>query len=302
MTEWQINIREAGLPLPEAITLRVPSVPIGFARQLCRKRRVEVNDVPGNVDRTVQYGEHLLIKSSSRWLELLELSPVHPARILYEDTECLVIEKPSGLAVHNAQGHNDNLKCRLQGFLHLRREMFQVAPVHRLDAGTSGAILFGKGKKATGQLGQELMAGVMSKRYLALVQGVVVETGELTTPIRAKGSMKPALTRFRPIGNNRRATLLELELVTGRRHQIRQQLSEAGWPIIGDNRYHYRSIVAAKRLLLHCRFLGFLNPVSGHRIEIDSPLPSDFVAELQRLDFPTQGLSEFIRHKSATWP
>ncbi len=212
-----------------------------------------------------------MVKSSSRWLELLELSPVHPAEILYEDTECLVINKPAGLAVHNAQGHDDNLKSRLQGFLHLRREMFQVAPVHRLDAGTSGAILFGKGKKATSQLGQELMAGGMSKRYLALVQGVVVEAGELTAPVLAKGSMKSALTRFRPIDNNGRTTLLELELVTGRRHQIRKQLSEAGWPIIGDSRYYRRSIVAAKRLLLHCHFLACRNPISARMIEIDSP-------------------------------
>ena len=254
----------------------------------------------GNVDKTVLYGEHLLVKSSGRWLELLQLSPVHPAEILYEDKECLVIDKSAGLAVHNAQGHNDNLKSRLQGFLHLRKEMFQVAPIHRLDAGTSGAILFGKGKKATSHLGQELMAGGMSKRYLALVQGIVVEAGELTTPVLAKGSMKSALTRFRPIDNNGWTTLLELELVTGRRHQVRKQLSEAGWPIIGDSRYHHRARVAAKRLLLHCHLLAFRNPISGHRIEIDSPLPADFIAELQSLDFPTQGLSEFIRQNSAT--
>ncbi len=300
MTEWQINIREAGLCLPEAIALRVPSVPIGFARQLCRKQRVAVDAAIGNVDRTVQYGEHICVKSSSRWLELLQRSPVHPADVLYEDTECLVINKPSGLAVHNAQGHNDNLKSRLQGYLHLRREMFRIAPVHRLDAGTSGAILFGKGKRAASQLGQELMAGGMSKRYLALVRGVVVGAGELTTPVLAKGRMKSALTRFRPIDNNGRTTLLELELVTGRQHQVRKQLAEAGWPIIGDSRYHHRSMLAAKRLLLHCRFLTYRNPISDRLIEIDSPLPEDFIAELGRLDFPTYGLSAFIPQKTAT--
>ena len=300
MTAWKINIREAGLPLPEAITLRVPSAPIGFVRKLCKKQRVMVDDKVGDISRTVQYGEHILIKSSDRWLELLERSPVHPAEILYDDTECLVMNKPSGLAVHHAHGHNDNLKSRLQDFLRLRSEIFQLAPIHRLDAGTSGAILFGKGKKATGQLGQELMAGGISKRYLALVQGDVVEAGELTTPVLAKGRMKAALTRFRPLDNNGWTTLLELDLVTGRRHQIRKQLSEAGWPIIGDSRYHQRSTVAAGRLLLHCRFLAYRNPVSGRMIEIDSPLPEDFIAELLRLGFPTRDISEFILQNTAT--
>jgi len=259
-----------------------------------------IDGVVGDTGRTVQYGEHIFIKSSDRWLELLGHSPIQPAEVLYEDTECLVVNKPSGLAVHNAQGHDDNLKSRLQDFLHLRREVFQLAPVHRLDAGTSGAILFGKGKKATGLLGQELMAGGMNKRYQALVQGVVVEAGELTTPILAKGRMQPALTRFRPIIDNGGTTLLELELVTGRRHQIRKQLSEAGWPIIGDDRYHYRSTVAARRLLLHCCFLAYRNPLNGRMIEIGSPLPEDFIAELQRLGFSTDDIPEFIPQNNAT--
>jgi len=300
MTEWRVNIREAGFPLPEAIILRVPSAPIGFVRKLCKKQRVVVGGMVGNINQTVQFGEHIFIKSSDRWHELLQHSPIQPAEILYEDTECLVLNKPSGLAVHNSQGHDDNLKSRLQVFLHQRREIFQLAPIHRLDAGTSGAILFGKGKKATGQLGQVLMAGRMNKRYLALVQGVVVEAGELTTPVLAKGRMKPALTRFRPIDDNGWATLLELELVTGRRHQIRKQLFEAGWPIIGDSRYHNKSTVTAGRLLLHCRFLAYQNPVSNRMIEIDSPLPEDFIAELRRLGFPTHGILEFIPQNTAT--
>jgi 23S rRNA-/tRNA-specific pseudouridylate synthase len=144
------------------------------------------------------------------------------------------------------------------------------------------------------------MAGGMSKRYLAVVHGVVGAAGELTTPVSAKGSMKPALTRFRPLKNNGRASLVELELVTGRRHQIRQQLSEAGWPIIGDKRYHQRSTVTSRRLLLHCCFLAFANPVSEHMVEIESPLPENFVAEVDRLGPPALDILEFIPHSSAT--
>ena len=296
MTEWRVNIREAGLFLPEAITLRVPSAPIGFVRQLCKKQRVVVDNMADDVSRIVEDNQRICIKSSDRWRQLLELSPVQPAAILYEDRECLVIDKPSGLAVHHAQGHDDNLTSRVQGFLHLRKERFRVAPVHRLDVDTSGIILFGKGKKAAGQLGQSLMAGGINKRYLAVVQGVVGEAGELNTPVYAKGRIKPALARFRPLQNNGCISLLELELVTGRQHQLRQQLCEAGWPIIGDHRYHQRFAAAGGRLLLHCCYLAFTTPASDRLVEIECPLPESFVTEVKKLG-ATRDLLEVIPDK-----
>ena len=294
MTEWRVNIREAGLLLPEAINVRVPSAPIGFVRQLCKKQRVAVNNRVGDVNRTVEYQDRILIRSSVRWQQLLALSPVQPAAILYEDRNCMVINKPSGLAVHHAQGHDDNLSSRLQDLLHLRRERFRVAPIHRLDAGTSGAILFGKGKKTAGLLGRSLMTGGMNKRYLAVVQGVVSEAGELNTPVHAKGSMKPALTKCRPLTSNGCTSLIELDLITGRRHQLRRQLAEAGWPIIGDHRYHQKSTLTSGRLLLHCCFLAFPDPVNGNLVEIDCPLPESFVTAVKELGSATRGLLEFL--------
>lgn len=283
MIEWQANIREAGQLLPEAIILRVPSAPIGFVRQLCKKHRVLHGERYGDPRQKVQYQDRIAIKPSARWLEFLQLSPLHPAEILYEDRECLIINKPSGLAVHNALGHDDNLRARLEHFLRLRGERLQVAPIHRLDASTSGAILFGKGKRAAGQLGRTLMAGKIIKRYLAVVEGVVGEAGELTSPVYAKGGMKPALSRFRRLDDNGCASLVELELITGRRHQIRQQLAEAGWPIIGDLRYHHSSVGAGRRLLLHSYYLSFTHPISGRSVAIDCPPPENFTTELKRL-------------------
>lgn len=294
MTEWLTNIREAGLFLPEAISLRVPTVPLGFARQLCKKQRVMLGDSPGDTGCTVQDQDRIVVKPSARWRELLALSPLPPAAVLYEDEACLVVDKPSGLAVHKAQGHDDNLTSRVRDYLAQRRETFRVAPVHRLDAGTSGAILFGKGKKAVGQLGRLLMAGEMSKRYLAVVRGVVSEAGRLTSPVAAKGRMKPALTRLRPIADNGRTSLIELELVTGRRHQIRQQLSAAGWPIVGDDRYRQGSKPAGGRLLLHCYALAFPDPVSGRRVAISCLPPKDFVAALESSGPDTRDLSGHI--------
>jgi RluA family pseudouridine synthase len=239
----------------------------------------------------VQAGENIRIKTSQRWREVLERSPIAPAEILYEDRAVLVIDKPTGLPVHRGQGHDHNLQTRVQNFLSLRRERFRVAPVHRLDAGTSGAIVFGKGKQATGQMGRIMMAGTMSKIYLALVEGVVPTAGMLNTPVLAKGRFKKALTRYRPLACNASQTLLELELATGRRHQIRQQLSSAGWPILGDPRYPGRPGAQARRLMLHCWRLVFESPDSGLGVTVDSRLPEDFVAELTALEFPRTAVS-----------
>ncbi len=83
----------------------------------------------------------------------------------------MVLNKPAGLAIHRAVGHTDNLLHRVQDFLSLRKETFQVSPVHRLDIGTSGAVLFGKGRAAISQLGKKMIEGQFSKSYLALVSG-----------------------------------------------------------------------------------------------------------------------------------
>lgn len=295
MTEWQTNNREAGQFLPEAITLRVPSAPLGFARQLCKTQRVAVDGLICGADRVVQTGETLRIKTSQRWQEVLEQSPIHPAEILYEDRAILVIDKPTGLPVHWGQGHDHNLQSQLQAFLSLRRESFRVAPVHRLDAGTSGAIVFGKGKRATGQMGKIMMAGAMGKFYLALVEGVISTAGMLNTPVLAKGRIKKALTQYRPLARSASHTLIELELATGRRHQIRQHLSAAGWPILGDHRYRGQAGSTARRLMLHCWRLVFESPDSGLGVAVDSRLPEDFVSELSALEVPRTALSGLIR-------
>lgn len=278
-TEWRINLREADLPLLEALALRVPAAPRAFLRQLCKKQRVALNNRIAAAELCAPAGATVAVKATPRWLECLLQSRLAPERILYEDVQCLVIDKPAGLAVHHALGHDDNLMQRVRDFLHLRGENFQVAPVHRLDIGTSGAVLFGKGRAGISQLGRMIMANQASKRYLALVSGQVRRGGELTTAVPAKGSSKIALTRFRPIATSSGCTLLELELGTGRHHQIRHQLAAAGWPILGDRRYRGVLTAGLDRPFLHCHRLAFPQPARGAEVVVDCPLPG----ELQRL-------------------
>jgi 23S rRNA-/tRNA-specific pseudouridylate synthase len=199
-----------------------------------------------------------------------------------------VIDKPAGLAVHRAPGHDDNLLQRVTDFLRLRGETFRVSPAHRLDIGTSGAVLIGKGRAASGRLGKMIMAGQVAKRYLAMVSGSITEPGELTSPVPAKGRPKAALTRFRPVAAAGGCTLLELELVTGRRHQIRRQLAEAGCPVLGDTRYGGTVMPGLARIFLHCHQLIFQQPETGAMISINSALPEELQEHMQALGFPRE--------------
>jgi 23S rRNA pseudouridine955/2504/2580 synthase len=284
MTQWKINLREEKLPLLEAMALRVPTAPIAFLRQLCKKKRVKVNDDTAEASRLTSVGELITVKSSQRWLECIEKLPIKPEQILYEASDCIVLNKPAGLAIHRAVGHDDNLLHRVQDFLSLRKENFQVSPVHRLDIRTSGAVLFGKGRAAISKLGQMLIAGQFSKSYLALVSGKLIESGELDSEVPAKGKIKDALTRYKPLASTENYTLLELQLVTGRHHQIRHQLAVSGHPIVGDVRYRGEVIDELDRPFLHCHQLTFPRTKDARFITVKAPFPeglSDFLVALQ---------------------
>lgn len=272
-TEWKINQREDGLSLQEAITLRVPTAPRAFVRQLCKKGRVSTSGGATNADQTVLHGESLSIKASERFLECIQQSQLHPEQFLYEDRDCVAINKPSGIATHRAVGHEDNLLSRLQKFYRLRGENFQIAPIQRLDLGTSGIVLFGKGRSSASQLGKAITAGAFGKRYLALVSGQIEHPGTLVSDVRAKGKIKSAETFLQPLESKGGHTLLELTLGTGRQHQIRQQLASAGHPIIGDSRYDGKKLPGFDRIFLHCHQLVFPHPANDQLIEVHCPLP-----------------------------
>lgn len=290
MTQWQINLREENLLLHEALALRVPTAPTAFLRQICKKQRVTVDDDIAEASRLTRVGEKIAVKNSKRWLECIEKLPVKPEQILYEDSESIVLNKPASLAIHRAVGHEDNLLHRVQDFLSLRKENFQVSPIHRLDIGTSGAVLFGKGRAAISKLGQMLIAGQFSKSYLAVVSGKLIESGVLDSEVPAKGKIKEALTRYMPLASTENYTLLELQLVTGRHHQIRHQLAVSGHPIIGDLRYRGELINELERPFLHCYQLSFPRSNDERAITVKAPLPKGLTQLLVALQFAPEAL------------
>jgi tRNA pseudouridine65 synthase len=170
--------------------------------------------------------------------------------------------------------------------------------VHRLDRGTSGALLFARTREAAATLGQALEAGRMEKRYLALVRGAPPDEGVIdhAIPRREGGERVPAVTRFRRVAISPvdRCSLVLAQPETGRLHQVRRHFHHVSHPIIGDVNYgsgainrHYRARYALHRLALHAQSIAFDHPTTGERIVATAPVPDDLSRVLEALDLST---------------
>src|SRR5271166_859844 len=238
--------------------------------------------------------------------------------IVYEDDDIIVIDKPAGLVVHPAAGHETgtlvnaliaHCGASLSGIGGVRRPGI----VHRLDKDTTGLMVVAKTEAAHHALSRDFMLRRVDRAYAAIVWGVPTPlAGEITGNIgrsavnRKKmtvvrdGRGKPAITHYRVERSfHSQAALLECRLATGRTHQIRVHLANRGHPLIGDPVYGTRAgrevrrrsaigarIAAFTRQALHARLLGFVHPAGGGRLMFDSPLPADIhelVGNLERL-------------------
>ncbi len=262
---------------------QIPAATAGYLHQLLKKGKVLRDGKPVGAGEVLKGGETLVLPESGRLRQLIELSAARPAApvILYEDDQLLIADKPAGLAVHASEGHEEvNLIALLEERAAQRKEKFKIAPVHRLDLETSGAILFGKGRKALGELGELVMSRQLKKTYLALVSGSYSGPEELVSSVKAKGKVKDARMRVKVLGANREASLLEIDLLTGRQHQIRQQLGQLGHPLFGDRRYHGTCPAELSRVFLHSWRLAFHSPFGGEPISVTAPLPNDLTTFL----------------------
>lgn len=277
MWEWTVTRLEDNLTLLEALVLRLPWAPQGFLHQIIRKGRVRRGTQILTAGDRLATGERLQATTTSRLDELAAAGGILPQSILFEDHYVMVLCKASNLATHPGSGHEDSLLTRLRTYMTWRRAPHSVSPVHRLDAGTSGVVLFAKGRQAAGHYGKLMMAGEMEKSYLALVGGTPGLSGELNSPVTEGNVRRPALTRYRRIGQGDGVSLLRLELVTGRRHQARQHLAEAGWPIVGDQRYGGRSWRGLDHPFLHCERLSFPDFHDDRNHQVVCDLPQDMI-------------------------
>ncbi len=221
-----------------------------------------------------------------------------PLRVVYEDNDIIVVDKPAGMPVHPAPGHPDHtLVNALLARLPELRDTGSDRPgiVHRLDKDTSGLIIIARNSKAEEDLKAQFKAHTVVKVYMALVKGhLAPEDGVIEAPIgrdphhrdrmaiMEAGEGKEARTRYhvaRYIGSY---SLVEARPETGRTHQIRVHLAAIGYPVVGDTMYGIRSPDLSRQFLHACR-LGFRLPSSGKYVEFTSELPPDLAKALGEL-------------------
>jgi 23S rRNA pseudouridine955/2504/2580 synthase len=203
--------------------------------------------------------------------------------VLYEDAECAVFNKPAGLAVQGGERVGASLDAILA-------EEWGGPPflVHRLDKETSGVILVAKNRDAAARFSRLIADRAAVKRYLAICAGSAPDaSGVIDAGLCVKGRDQPALTRYRLLASNARFSLLELELETGRMHQIRRHLAQITHPVLGDDKYgdfalnrRLRAERALRRLLLHAAHLA-LPLAPGRLIAVSAPPPDYFTAFME---------------------
>ncbi len=211
--------------------------------------------------------------------------------VLYLDADLVVVAKPSGMLVHRGWGRDRRVVVNeardLLGAL--------VYPVHRLDRGTSGALVLARSSKVARSLQEAFKAGRVAKRYLALVRGIPPAEGVVDHPVpRAPGGERvAAVSEFRRLGVFERYALVEVRPLTGRLHQIRRHLKHMSWPVIGDVRYGkgehnrlFRERFGLHRLALHALELSFDHPTTGQPVAVTAPLPADLAGPLAAMSLP----------------
>jgi 23S rRNA pseudouridine1911/1915/1917 synthase len=261
----------------------------------------EVNGVTAQKAGTaVKPGDTLIIRVPDAVPAVVEKENI-PINILYQDEDIAVVNKPYGMVVHPAGGNETGTLVNallyaldgLSGIGGVKRPGI----VHRLDKDTSGILLVAKNDKAHLSLSKQLKDRSIEKHYLAVVEGEMKENeGLIDRPIgRSKRDRKkmavmedgrPSQTRWTVLECLNRAALLDVQILTGRTHQIRVHMREIHHPVAGDPVYGLKNGVKVPRMMLHAHTLAFTHPHTGERMAFTAPPPAEFSHALCGLRLP----------------
>ncbi|CRL59207.1 MULTISPECIES: 23S rRNA pseudouridine(955/2504/2580) synthase RluC [Proteus] len=297
---------EAGQRIDNFLLARLKGVPKSMIYRIIRKGEVRVNKGRIKPEYKLNAGDSIRIppvrvseKEEVAVSPKLDKVSALANCILYEDDHLMLINKPSGTAVHGGSGLSFGV---IEGLRALRPEARFLELVHRLDRDTSGVLLIAKKRSALRALHEQLRLKQMQKDYLALVRGQwqshtkvvqapllknILQSGERVVKVSNEG--KPSETRFKVEERFEFATLVKASPVTGRTHQIRVHTLHAGHPIAFDDRYGDRDfdsqLVGTKlnRLFLHASSLTFTHPSTGDQMRIEAPMDNQLRYCLQVL-------------------
>jgi len=256
-----------------------------------------VNDKEVKNSYTLKLGDVITIGEYKE--EEMSVEPENiPLDIVYEDEEVMVVNKPNGMVVHPAIGNNHG--TLVNALLYHSKSLsdvngeFRPGIVHRIDADTTGLLMVAKNNKAHEILAEELSKKQTTRKYIALVWGVIKEdTATIDAPIgrdntdRKKMAVtsinsKDAVTHLKVIERFKDATLIELQLETGRTHQIRVHMNYIEHPVVNDPVYGRRKIIDNTGQCLHAKTIGFVHPKTEKYMEFTSELPECFTNILNK--------------------
>ncbi|EWH09702.1 23S rRNA pseudouridylate synthase C [Catenovulum agarivorans DS-2] len=304
---FDIDLDNSGQRIDNWLKRELKGVPTSLIYRILRKGEVRVNKKRVKPEYKLQAGDVLRLppirldaKKTNDFTVGDKLKALVENAILFEDKHLIVLNKPSGLAVHGGSGLNYGA---IEALRQIRPELKQLELVHRLDRDTSGCLVIAKKRSVLRALHEQLRNKQVDKRYWALVSGAwparlkvvekplfknVLASGERMVRVDAKQG-KPSETRFKIIQKYQGATLVEAFPVTGRTHQIRVHAAASGFPIALDDKYGEAEFdkrmkpLGINRLFLHAASISFIHPKEQSTLRIEAPLDNNLLQALERL-------------------
>ena len=294
--ELKIDATAAGLRLDKAVA-DFTELSRSLANEQIKNGQILVNGEAKKAKYAVKEGD--VISYEVPEPEVVEyVAEDLPLEIVYQDEDVAVVNKPQGMVVHPSAGHTSGTLVNALMY-HIKdlsgiNGVLRPGIVHRIDKDTSGLLMIAKNDQAHLALADELKDKKSLRKYWAIVHGNLPnDRGVIEAPIgrsekdrkkqavTAKG--KPALTRFQVLERFGDYTLVELQLETGRTHQIRVHMAYIGHPVAGDEVYGPRKTLKGHGQFLHARTLGFTHPRTGEVLEFTAEAPAIFLETLEKL-------------------
>ena len=300
MKKFIVEKEDAGKRLDIYLSEKNKQLSRSAIQRLAKEEQILVNSKNSKASYSVQEGDIVTLEEPEPKEIKLKAQNI-PLEIIYEDKDIIVINKPKGLVVHPANGNPDG--TLVNAIMAICKNSLsgiggEIRPgiVHRLDKDTSGILIVAKNDQAHVNLSEQIKNREVKKTYIALVRGIVKENNAtIDMPIgrsqkdRKKMAVnkngKQAITHIKVIKRYDGYTLLEVNIETGRTHQIRVHLSEIGYPVVGDMVYsNGKNKFGVEGQCLHAKSLEFKHPITGKQMYLEAELPKYFREIINKLD------------------
>ena len=301
MEKYIINTENKNIRLDKVLTILQNDLTRTMLQKLISEEKILVNGKAEKASYKTKENDVIEIPEIIIPKEIELKAEDIPIDIIYEDDDIIVVNKPKGMVVHPANGNPDG--TLVNALMNICKDSLsgiggEIRPgiVHRIDKDTSGLLIVAKNDKAHLCLSEQIKNREITKKYVALVRGVIKENdatidmpiGRSTKDrkkIAVRKEGKKAVTHFKVLQRFNGYTYLDIKIDTGRTHQIRVHLSEIGYPIVGDTVYsNGKNPFGVEGQMLHAKSLDFKHPITKEQMHLEAPLPEYFKNVLKTLE------------------